>query len=127
MIFGIGTDIVAIARLRSLHARFGSRLAERMLAPAEMPAFALAPDKGRFLAKRFAAKEAFAKAAGTGMRAPVHLSAVGVGHDRLGRPELFFSAELQEWLARRSVAGAHLSISDEQEHALAFVILEKAA
>ncbi|TCS73424.1 holo-[acyl-carrier protein] synthase [Sulfuritortus calidifontis] len=127
MIFGIGTDLVVIERVRAMHARHGQRLAERMLAPAELPGFDLVPDKPRFLAKRFAAKEAFAKAAGTGMRAPLHLSTIGVRHNALGRPELFFSDELAAWLRRQGVVRSHLSLSDEQEHAMAFVVLESEA
>lgn len=126
MIFGVGTDLVVIERVRTMHARYGARLAQRMLAAGERPGFAAAQDKARFLAKRFAAKEAFAKAAGTGMRDPIHLTSVGVGHNELGRPELFFSDELQAWLTARGVGRAHLSISDEREHALAFVVLEAA-
>ena len=62
MIYGIGTDIVAVARLRGMWERHGEKALERLLAPQEMPDFAKAADKGRFLAKRFAAKEAFSKA-----------------------------------------------------------------
>ncbi len=126
MIFGVGTDMVVIERMRAMHARHGERLAQRILAPGEHAGYESVQDKARFLAKRFAAKEAFAKAAGTGMRSPVHLTGVGVGHNDLGRPELVFSAELQGWLAAQGVGRAHLSISDEREHALAFVVLEAA-
>ena len=126
MIFGVGTDMVVIERMRVMHARHGARLAQRILAAGERLGFDATEDKARFLAKRFAAKEAFAKAAGTGMRTPVHLSSIGVGHNDLGRPELFFSDELQAWLAARGVGRAHLTISDEREHALAFVVLEAA-
>ena len=127
MIFGIGTDLVVIERVRAMHARHGRRLAERMLVPAELAGFDQARDKPRFLAKRFAAKEAFAKAAGTGMRSPLHLSSIGVRHNELGRPELFFSDELAAWLRQRGVTRSHLSLSDEQGHALAFVVLESGA
>lgn len=126
MIFGVGTDMVVIERMRAMHARHGARLAQRILMPGERAGYDAVQDKPRFLAKRFAAKEAFAKAAGTGMRAPVHLTSVGVGHNALGRPELFFSDELQSWLAAQGVGRTHLSISDEREHALAFVVLESA-
>lgn len=124
MILGVGTDLVLIERVAAMHARHGIRLVERLLAPAEFADFGAASDKGRFLAKRFAAKEAFAKAAGTGLRAPLHLSAIGVGHDALGRPELLFSREVRAWLEQRGVNRAHLSLSDERGHALAFVVLE---
>lgn len=126
MIHGIGTDIVSLRRMDELHTRFGGRLAARILAPEEMKDYDRATDKHRFLAKRFAAKEAFAKAAGTGMRAPVHFGAIRVTHDTLGRPGLVWTPELADWLARSGVAAAHLSLSDEQDYAVAFVVLERA-
>ena len=73
MIYGIGTDIAAVERLRSLYERHGSSALDKLLAPVEFAEFERAPDKGRFLAKRFAAKEALAKALGTGLRAPAIL------------------------------------------------------
>jgi holo-[acyl-carrier protein] synthase len=126
MIHGIGTDIVSIQRMDELHARFGGRLAERILAPAEREEFATAANKDAFLAKRFAAKEAFAKAAGTGMRSPVHFGALRVTHNALGRPGLAWGPELSDWLARQGIGCAHLSLSDERDYAVAFVVLEKA-
>lgn len=126
MIHGIGTDIVSLRRMDELHARFGSRLAARILAPEEREAYDRAADKDGFLAKRFAAKEAFAKAAGTGMRAPVHFGAIRVTHDDLGRPGLAWGPELSAWLAQKGIVAAHLSLSDEQDYAVAFVVLESA-
>jgi len=126
MIHGIGTDIVSIRRMDELHARFGRRLAERILAPEEREDYDRATDKDSFLAKRFAAKEAFAKAAGSGMRSPVHFGAIRVTHDALGRPGLAWGPELSAWLAQRGIAAAHLSLSDERDYAVAFVVLEKA-
>jgi holo-[acyl-carrier protein] synthase len=126
MIYGIGTDIVSIKRMDSLHARFGGKLAERILSPEEWGDYTLATDKNTFLAKRFAAKEAFSKATGTGMRSPVHFSAIRITHDALGRPGLAYSAELSDWIAKRQIVSAHLSLSDEQDYAVAFVLLEAA-
>lgn len=126
MIFGVGTDMVVIERMRAMHDEHGERLAQRVLAPDEQAGFDAAQDKARFLAKRFAAKEAFAKATGAGMRAPVLMTSITVGHNDLGRPELIFSDELSGWLAERGIGSSHLSISDEREHAIAFVILERA-
>ena len=88
MIYGIGTDIAAVARLRALWERHGDKAVGKILAQQEMADFARAVDKGRFLAKRFAAKEAFSKALGTGVRPPAILSAIAVGHDGLGKPEI---------------------------------------
>ena len=124
MILGIGIDLVKVARLTDMHARHGSRLAQRLLAPEELADYVEARDKDRFLAKRFAAKEALAKALGTGLRHPVQLTRIWVEHDALGRPTLGFTPELAHWIERRGIVRFHLSISDEAEHAIAFVIAE---
>jgi holo-[acyl-carrier protein] synthase len=124
MIHGVGTDIVAVARMRDLYSRYGSRLAARILSLEERLELDIASDPPRFLAKRFAAKEALAKSLGTGLRAPVSLANIGVAHDALGRPEFHFSPELRSWLSERGVLRTHLSISDEQTTAVAFVIAE---
>lgn len=123
MIHGIGTDIVAVARLRGMWERHGERALDRLLAPQEREEFVRATDKGRFLAKRFAAKEAFAKAFGTGVRPPVLLPAIAVTHDELGKPAFAFNGPLAEAALHLT---AHLSISDEAEYAVAYVILEHA-
>jgi holo-[acyl-carrier protein] synthase len=124
MIHGIGTDIVAVARLRSMWEKHGERVLGKLLAPREIEEFAKAADKGRFLAKRFAAKEALGKAFGCGVRAPVLLPEITVEHDELGKPSFSYSAALAAHFAARGLT-AHLSISDEQDYAVAFVILEK--
>ncbi|WP_434516323.1 holo-ACP synthase [Dechloromonas sp. ARDL1] len=125
MIYGIGTDIVAVARLRGMWERHGERILEKLLGSQEMPEFARAADKGRFLAKRFAAKEAFSKALGTGVRSPATLPAITVTHDDLGKPMLDFSPALSALLQEKNLK-AHLSISDEADYAVAYVILEQA-
>lgn len=124
MIFGIGTDIVAIARLQGMWDRHGEKALDKLLAPSELAGFQAASDKGRFLAKRFAAKEAFAKALGTGVRPPAVLPAIAVSHDELGKPLFAFHGQLAEKIKTDGLA-AHLSISDEAEFAIAYVILEK--
>lgn len=124
MIFGVGTDIAAVARLARLHERHGERAADRLLAAAERADFARAREPGRFLAKRFAAKEAFGKALGIGVAAPATLNNVAVIHDELGKPSFAYAPELAQYLAERSLT-AHLSISDEAEYALAFVVIER--
>ena len=125
MIYGIGTDIVAVARLRGMWERHGDRALDKLLAPQEMADFAKAADKGRFLAKRFAAKEAFGKALGIGVATPATLPNIAVVHDELGKPSFAYAPELAQLLDQRGLI-AHLSISDEKEFALAFVVLEHA-
>ena len=124
MIYGIGTDIVAIKRLQGMWDRHGEKALQRLLAPKEIADFVKAADKGRFLAKRFAAKEAFSKALGTGIRPPAVLSAIAVSHDELGKPILDFCGQLAELIKNQGLT-AHLSISDEADYAIAYVILER--
>ena len=124
MIYGIGTDLVAVERVQVLWQRHGERALEKLLAPAERIACADSTAPGRFLAKRFAAKEALGKALGTGIRAPVLLPAIAVIHDMHGKPAFAFSDDLATWMEERQLV-AHLSISDEIAHALAFVVVEK--
>ncbi len=125
MIVGIGTDIVAVARLRGMWERHADRALDKLLAPDERVDFDRAADKGRFLAKRFAAKEAFAKAFGSGVRPPVLLPAIAISHDELGKPIFEFHGQLAEIVENRQLT-AHLSISDEAEYAIAYVLLEQA-
>ncbi|MDD5331185.1 MAG: holo-ACP synthase [Sulfuricella sp.] len=124
MIYGIGTDIIAVRRIEESLARFGDRFARRILAPEEWAEFSACVHPARFLAKRFAAKEAFAKALGTGMRHPVTWRNIRVVHDELGRPGFGLAAELARSLADRRIRGHHLSISDEIEMVVAFSVLE---
>lgn len=124
MIYGIGTDIVAVKRLAGVLERHGESFLDRVLAAeerAELPAAAEA--RTRFLARRWAAKEAFAKAFRTGVRGVVSLTAVRVAHEESGAPVLGFSDELAGLLAERRLR-AHLSISDEHDYAVAFVLIE---
>jgi holo-[acyl-carrier protein] synthase len=123
MIAGIGTDIVAVARLGRLYERHGERALARLLAPLERTDFETARDPARFLAKRFAAKEAFGKALGIGVAAPATLPSISVVHDALGKPAFDYAPKLAQLLTERGLV-AHLSISDEQDFALAFVVLE---
>jgi holo-[acyl-carrier protein] synthase len=126
MIAGVGTDIVAVARLAKLYERHGKRALDKLLAPAERPDFAKAKDPARFLAKRFAAKEAFGKALGIGVIAPATLPNIAIVHNALGKPAFDYAPELAAYMAERGVL-AHLSISDERDFAVAFVVLEYAS
>jgi holo-[acyl-carrier protein] synthase len=126
MIFGIGADLVAIPRIEALLARRGRKAAERILSPRELVQFDGLAGRAQaaFLAKRWAAKEAFAKALGTGFRGVAAPSAIGVAHDNAGRPAFELSAALQARMDAESLA-AQLSLSDEKTMALAFAVLEK--
>lgn len=123
MIYGIGTDIVAVARMTQALERHGERFAERILSDEEMQGFKSAPHPARFLAKRFAAKEAAAKALGTGFRDGLSLRHIWVGHSELGQPKLQFCEQAVQMCAQRQIGAAHLSIADEHDYAVAFVTL----
>lgn len=127
MIVGIGTDIVAIARMERPVARYGERFAQRVLAASELADYRAARDKPRFLAKRFAAKEALAKALGTGFSGGVALHEIAVTHDKAGRPLLSLSGRTRAVADAAGIAAALLSIADERDHAIAFVTLTKEA
>lgn len=124
MIYGIGTDIVRIDRLRGALERHGERFAARILAGCENSGFAASREPARYLAKRFAAKEAFGKALGTGVAVPATLHAVAVGHDELGKPIFEFDRALSAYMAERGLR-AHLSLSDEVDYVVAFAVIEK--
>jgi len=124
MIFGIGTDIVAVARIEAAIARHGAAFAERILSEQELAEYTAHAQPSRFLSKRFAAKEALAKATGQGLRHPVSLQRITVCNNDLGKPAFLFDAELSAYLRQLGVTGHHLSLSDEKDTAVAFVILE---
>ncbi len=124
MIHGIGSDIVEYARIELMWAHYGERFAERILSGHELPAFKSSLHPARFLAKRFAAKEAFAKAVGSGLRDPVSLRRISVTHDGLGKPMLQFDQVLGAHLTQMGICSHHLSISDERNMIIAFVVLE---
>jgi holo-[acyl-carrier protein] synthase len=124
MILGIGTDIVSFSRVASLHERYGVRFAHRILSANEMLEFSSHAQPARLLMKRFAAKEALAKAVGTGLSHPVSMTQMSVTHDKLGKPIFEFLPELADYIKNMGVTRHHLSISDERDSAIAFVILE---
>ena len=119
MIYGIGTDILSIKRIEELYKKYGEALPRRVLSRIEELEFTNrfaqqnSTDAVRFIAKRFTAKEAFAKAMGTGVRTPV-----------LGKPEFVFEKELQSWLTKQKIVKIHLSLSDEQRYVTAMVVAE---
>ncbi|MCX7961175.1 MAG: holo-ACP synthase [Burkholderiales bacterium] len=124
MIYGVGTDVVEIARIERALARFGERFAQRILCPPELSRFRAHRQPAAYLAKRFAAKEAFTKALGTGIRAPANWHGLWVSNHRSGRPVLEYSEPLAALLRARGIVRAHLTITDERAIACATVILE---
>lgn len=126
MIFGIGTDIVEIERIAKIYAKFHNSFAERILSQGELNEFNnLAGGQISFLAKRFATKEAFVKALGTGFINKIDFASFGTKHDSLGKPEASYSPEIQRILDENGINNIHISVSDEKKYALAVVILEK--
>jgi holo-[acyl-carrier protein] synthase len=124
MIYGVGTDVVEIGRIEKALERFGERFARRILCESELRRFSGHRKPAAYLAKRFAAKEAFTKALGTGIKAPANWHGVWVKNLPSGKPVLEYSVALRSLLEKRGVTGAHLSLSDEREMAFATVILE---
>ncbi|OYY99197.1 MAG: holo-ACP synthase [Methylophilales bacterium 16-45-7] len=125
MIYGIGTDIVEVERIESSLSQFGDAFAKRILDEQEMVSYQASNIKPRFLAKRFAAKEAFSKALGTGIRGVVSFQNIAVSHDELGKPILVLAQELMYFLHEKQIAHMHVTISDEKNLAAAFVVLEQ--
>jgi holo-[acyl-carrier protein] synthase len=125
MIYGIGTDIVEVKRIREVLNRYGISLAKKILTSQELLTYKRTEGKENFLAKRFAAKEAFAKALGTGMRFPVNFKSIEIIHDSLGKPKIKTISKLTLLVKSYNIRHCHLSISDEKNLAAAFVILEQ--
>lgn len=128
MIYGIGADVVEIARVDAALRRFGRRFAERVLGPQELRRFdarnARAAARGvAFLATRFAAKEAVAKALGLGMRQPMSWRAVEILNEASGRPLAVTHGALAAYVAARKLR-LHVTVSDERAVALAYAIAE---
>ena len=124
MIYGVGTDLIEIKRVERVLRRFGDRFVKRILCEPELKRFRAHRQPVHYLAKRFAAKEAFTKALGTGIHAPANWHGVWVVNLKSGKPQLEFSKELQELLRQRDIRRSHLSLTDEKEIASATVILE---
>jgi len=122
MIIGIGTDLAQVSRLQQSLDRFGEKFATRILAPQEMLEFANKSQPARMLAKRFAVKEAAAKALGTGI-GEVSWQDIYIEHDRLGAPLLCLQGRALQLAESKGIAHKHVSISDEHDFALAFVVL----
>ncbi len=127
MIFGVGTDILRRDRVAAVYNRFGERFATRLLLDEEQRLYKRAKDPVRFLAMRFAAKEAIVKAMGTGFGNGMWIRDCGTVPDRLGKPEIVFSARGRAKCVELGIGGGFLSLTDEAGLIVAMVVLEKAA
>jgi len=124
MIVGIGVDLVKIERIARLLDRYGKRLADKILSPAEMPLFAKTKNPTAMLAKRFAAKEAVAKALGTGMRGGVYFPQIEITNKPSGAPVVLLGGKARERAEKLRVKSTHVSISDEEDFVVAFAVME---
>jgi len=123
-IYGIGTDIVQVKRFAASLQRFGQRIAHRILTDTEYLAFQKNPRPAHFLAKRFAAKEAAAKALGLGIRQGLSFKQINVSNDKHGKPSLEYTGKAAQFCLKQGIKINHLSIADEKDYAVAFVTLE---
>jgi holo-[acyl-carrier protein] synthase len=126
MIFGIGIDVLQAARIGATYARFGEHLVERLLMPEERAQFERTARPERFLAMRFAGKEAIVKAMGTGFAHGVWLRDVGVVQNPWGRPEVIYSARGEALRSRLGIGDGHVTLTDEAGLVVAVAVLLRA-
>ena len=126
MIFGIGTDVVQLARVERVWERYGERFARRLLLDQEQQLFKSSSRPVRFLAMRFAAKEAVVKALGTGFANGMWVRDVGMLPNGLGQPQIIFSDRGRRLCERLGVDGGHLSLTDEAGLIVAVAVMMKA-
>ena len=129
MIYGIGTDICDVRRIRESLSRHGERFAEKILSDAELATWRSRserwPERGlRYLATRVSAKEAFSKAVGMGMRMPMTWRDCEIGKLPSGQPVIVLHRGLKDWFEARGLR-AHVSVTDETDYAASFVVVEK--
>ena len=124
MIYGIGTDLVNIDRVKKILSKNRDGFIKRVLSEHEQALFKNKSDSAAYCAKRFAAKEAFAKALGTGIGRVVSFQDLTIRNNENGKPHFIPSEKLRQYLVEKNIAQAHLSISDETKNAIAFVVLE---
>lgn len=126
MIFGVGTDLVEVVRIQAVWDRFGDRFVERLLMPEERAVFAKTRQPTRFLAMRFAGKEAAVKAMGTGFRHGMWLRDVGILNNDWGRPYLIFSERGRQTCERLRIGEGHVSLTDDGGLVVAFAVVMQA-
>jgi holo-[acyl-carrier protein] synthase len=127
MIFGIGVDVLEAARVKKLYDKYGDHFVDRLLMPAERAQLGKTKRTERFLAMRFAAKEAIVKAMGTGFSHGVWIRDVGVVQNAWGKPEVVYSARGEKVRRRLGVGGGHVTLTDEAGLIVAVAVLETAA
>ncbi len=128
MIYGIGTDICDVRRIRASLARHGDRFAQKILSETEFATWQARnkrwPERGnRYLATRFSAKEAFSKAIGLGMTMPMTWRLCEIGKLPSGQPTIVLHGVLKEWFEARNLS-AHVSVTDETDYAASFCVVE---
>jgi holo-[acyl-carrier-protein] synthase len=128
LIYGIGTDICDVRRIRASVERHGERFAAKVLSDAELATWrarsARWPERGlRYLAARFSAKEAFSKAIGLGMRMPMSWKLCEIANERSGKPVIVLHGELKTWFEAQGLQ-AHITVTDETDYAASFCVVE---
>lgn len=124
MILGIGTDILRIQRMQAAHARRGEALARRLLHERELHQWQEKGCQVRWLAKRFAAKEALLKALGTGLRRGIRWRDLAIANDAMGCPEVHLEGAAERRMREMGGGSAHVSISDEDHYVVAFALIQ---
>ena len=127
MIFGVGTDIVELSRIQATYDRFGDHFVDRLLMDEERKLFIKNKWPVRFLAMRFAAKEATVKAMGTGFSHGMWIRDVGIVNNDWGRPEIIWSGRGQDVCDELGIDGGHVSLSDDAGLILAFAVVMQAS
>ena len=126
MIFGIGVDVLEAARIKRVHEKYGAHFVERLLMPAERAQLSKTKRTDRFLAMRFAAKEAIVKAMGTGFAHGVWIRDVGVVQNAWGRPEVVYSPRGEKVRRKLGIGAGHVTLTDEAGLIVAVAVLETA-
>ena len=124
MIKGIGTDLVGIKRIEAIYNRHGQRFAEKILCEHELADFTGATHKVNFLAKRFAAKEAVSKAFGLGLSKGMRWQDIQLGHLPSGQPKITLAGQAQVYFQTMQASSVHISLTDDNDIVVAFVVIE---